>query len=75
VGWGIVRKPDEKCGLADSTSDPRDTVCGSSFGSYHPSVCQFLLGDGSVRGVSTALGENTLELLVRRNDGSPVPEF
>jgi hypothetical protein len=74
VGWGIIRKPDEKCGL-DDTGSPRDTVCGASFGSYHPSVCQFLLGDGSVRGVNSSLSETSLELLVRRNDGQPVPEF
>lgn len=74
VGWGIIRRPDEKCGLSD-TGSPRDTVCGSAFGSYHPGVCQFLLGDGSVRSLNNTLSETTLELLARRNDGQPTPEF
>jgi prepilin-type N-terminal cleavage/methylation domain-containing protein len=45
------------------------------FGSYHAGVCQFLLGDGSVRPVSNGTNVTTLERLARRNDGQPVPDF
>ena len=43
------------------------------FGSYHPSVCQFLLGDGSVRSISvTTSVENVLAPLSIVNDGVSV---
>jgi len=45
------------------------------FGSYHPGICQFLLGDGSVRGVSVSTNATTLSLLARRDDGQPIPDF
>jgi hypothetical protein len=45
------------------------------FGSYHPGICQFLLGDGSVRGVSVSTNGTTLSLLARRDDGQPIPDF
>jgi prepilin-type N-terminal cleavage/methylation domain-containing protein len=45
------------------------------FGSYHPSVCQFVLGDGSVRALNTSLSGDTLGRLTVRNDGKPIPDF
>jgi hypothetical protein len=38
-------------------------------------VCQFLLGDGSVRGVSISTSGTILSLLARRADGQPIPDF
>ena len=45
------------------------------FGSYHPQLCQFVMGDGSVRSVDVNLPAAILRLLVVRNDGQPIPSF
>src|SRR6266849_3535221 len=45
------------------------------FGSYHPGICQFVMGDGSVRSFSVDLKPEILRLLVVRNDGKPIPDF
>jgi hypothetical protein len=42
------------------------------FGSYHPGICQFLLGDGSVRAVPVTCPTGTIDALVRVNDGNMV---
>lgn len=42
------------------------------WGSAHPQVCNFLMGDGSVHSKSTALDEETLRRLCARNDGQTV---
>jgi prepilin-type N-terminal cleavage/methylation domain-containing protein len=45
------------------------------FGSNHSGLCQFVLGDGSVRSVSTDLDLDTLTRLAVRDDGLPVGDF
>ncbi|HEV3262559.1 MAG TPA: H-X9-DG-CTERM domain-containing protein [Gemmataceae bacterium] len=55
-------------GLAQSPSD-----LGTCFGSYHPGVCQFVMGDGGVRAISVGIPLSTLKLLVNRHDGEAVP--
>ena len=45
------------------------------FGSYHPSVCQFGLCDGSVRGVQTSISVTVMARLADRQDGAVIPEF
>ncbi len=43
------------------------------FGSWHPGICQFVLGDGSVRGVSCMTRtDNVMRPLVHVSDGVPV---
>lgn len=42
------------------------------FGSYHPQIVNFTLGDGSVQALSVATDEETLRRLCSRNDGSTV---
>lgn len=42
------------------------------FGSAHPTICNFLLGDGSVHSLSTQTDESTLYRLCSREDGLPV---
>ncbi|MDR0609740.1 MAG: DUF1559 domain-containing protein [Planctomycetaceae bacterium] len=59
----------------DSTGNEQDysPVVGYGFGSYHPGVCQFLIGDGSVRAFanSTPMAE-VLCRLADVADGEPV---
>jgi hypothetical protein len=45
------------------------------FGSAHPSICQFVFGDGSVRGVSTSVDITTLTRIGLPMDGQPVGSF
>jgi prepilin-type processing-associated H-X9-DG protein len=52
---------------------PQDATEG--FGSYHPSLCQFLFGDGSVRAINNNVDGNTMALLVNIADGHPPPEY
>jgi prepilin-type N-terminal cleavage/methylation domain-containing protein len=52
-----------------------NTATNQRFGSYHPGVCQFVFGDGSVRAVGVTVAEDTLSLLVRRADGLPIPPY
>jgi hypothetical protein len=47
----------------------------AQFGSYHPAVCQFTLGDGSVRALATSTSGTVLSLLAKRDDGQPVPSY
>jgi prepilin-type N-terminal cleavage/methylation domain-containing protein len=42
------------------------------FGSYHPGVCQFVFGDGSVRTVPVATSGNVLQALATRVGGEVV---
>ncbi len=44
----------------------------AKFGSWHPGVCHFALGDASVRGVNTAIDPVLFGLLVSRSDGEVV---
>ena len=43
------------------------------FGSYHPGLCQFVFGDGSVRPLQVTIDVSILTLLADRNDGQPIP--
>ena len=43
-----------------------------AFGSYHPGLCNFLLGDGSVRGTSTTIVPLVFARLCDVNDGHTV---
>ena len=43
------------------------------FGSDHPGVCNFTMGDGSVRGVSVTIDLEVLRMLAMRDDGETIP--
>jgi hypothetical protein len=47
----------------------------TAFGSWHTGVCQFLLGDGSVRSITTSVSPTTLALLANIADGQVVPDY
>jgi type II secretory pathway pseudopilin PulG len=44
------------------------------FGSWHPGICQFVLGDGSVRGFAPSMNAVVLSYLADRRDGNVVEE-
>ena len=49
-----------------------DRIYDIAFGSYHPGVCNFLLGDGSVHAVSVTLPGDIFHHLCVVNDGNAV---
>jgi prepilin-type N-terminal cleavage/methylation domain-containing protein len=51
------------------------TANNQRFGSYHPGLCQFVFGDGSVKALPVTIPEATLSLLIRRDDGLVVPSW
>jgi prepilin-type N-terminal cleavage/methylation domain-containing protein len=53
---------------------PTTTFAGQ-FGSWHPGVVQFGLGDGSVRTVRTSTPGTTLAAMAGRNDGQVIPSL
>jgi prepilin-type N-terminal cleavage/methylation domain-containing protein len=42
------------------------------FGSYHPDVCQFVMGDGSVRAIAVSIDATNLGRLANRHDGEVI---
>jgi prepilin-type N-terminal cleavage/methylation domain-containing protein len=51
------------------------TNTNQRFGSYHPGVCQFVFGDGSVQALSVSIPEETLRRLILRSDGEVIPPY
>lgn len=62
-GFGITRSPQDT------------TQWKNAFGSYHPSVCQFVFVDGSVHMIRQNIDTTTLSRLSVRDDGFPVPSY
>jgi prepilin-type N-terminal cleavage/methylation domain-containing protein len=53
---------------------PKDTYL-NNFGSSHPGISSFVLGDGSTQGISIQISTDTLGRLTHRNDGEVVPPY
>ncbi|MGH7171098.1 MAG: DUF1559 domain-containing protein [Gemmataceae bacterium] len=51
----------------------KDNVIG--FGGYHPGICQFLFGDGSVHAIANSADPNVLALLANIADGQSIPNY
>ena len=49
-------------------------AANTQFGSWHPGICQFLFGDGSVRAIRNSTPGSTLALFANRSDGLVIPE-
>lgn len=71
IGYPISRGPRFDCG-APSNTGARNLVCGMQFGSHHPAVSQFVLGDASVRGIAPQVSETVLQALAHRSDGAVI---
>jgi prepilin-type N-terminal cleavage/methylation domain-containing protein/prepilin-type processing-associated H-X9-DG protein len=59
-------------------SDPLDQngpLVNQRFGSRHPGMCQFVFGDGSVRGIPVSIDINILTRIGLPMDGQPVGNF
>jgi prepilin-type N-terminal cleavage/methylation domain-containing protein len=48
------------------------TSDAGQFGSYHPGVCQFVMGDGSVKAIRVSIDGTTLGQLANRHDGQTI---
>jgi len=53
-------------------STVNDAFYARRFGSWHPNVCQFVMGDASVRVVRTTVDVNTYRALAIRDDGQVI---
>ena len=53
-------------------SDNNGPLWNYGFGSYHPSVCQFAIGDGSVQSISVTTSHDILVAFAMVNDGKAV---
>ena len=49
-------------------------AANTQFGSWHTGICQFVLGDGSVRGISVSIPGTILGYLGARDDGQVISE-
>jgi prepilin-type N-terminal cleavage/methylation domain-containing protein len=58
--------------LVADPSDQSGPLANQRFGSAHPQICQFVFGDGSVRGVSVAASLDTLTRLGLPADGQVI---
>ena len=63
-----------KAGVGLPLARSSDAAAGQ-FGSYHPGLCQFLMGDGRVRGISVSIDLTTLGKLANRHERGTVGEF
>ena len=62
-----------RCGDQQIPSDPKTPSSGNAkFGSRHPGVCQFVLGDGSVRGIQATIPTSVLSAMATIQGGEVV---
>ena len=69
--WGEItplRRPNDTIGVGEAYVTPTN----NGFGSWHPGVCQFALGDGSVRSFAVTTPPRILACLVDVSDGNSV---
>jgi hypothetical protein len=67
--------PQSQDGKTYPGGTPRDCIPLFGFGSNHPGICQFVLGDGAVRPLSVTIGFGTLANLAEVNSTNPVGSF
>ncbi len=62
-------------GPANTLARSPAATYATQFGSSHPGVCQFLMGDGSVRALAVETSGTVLAALATRQRGEVVPDF
>ena len=62
--WVISRAAGPQFPLASKTAE-----FDSQFGSWHPGICQFVMGDGAVQAIANQVDPMTLGHLAQRDDG------
>ena len=66
-------QPFKKAGVGNPIiRTPTQTGNMSRFGSWHPGVCQFVMGDGAVRVIRNEIDLTTLGYLAHRFDGNAI---
>ncbi|QDU26038.1 hypothetical protein ETAA8_11100 [Anatilimnocola aggregata] len=70
-----VRDMDHVASLSRGPQDNFSTERYKMFGSWHPGVCMFVFGDGSVRGLRQTVDRSILKLLGDRRDGEVIPNI
>ncbi|MDO5552241.1 MAG: DUF1559 domain-containing protein [Planctomycetia bacterium] len=68
----LSRPSDYQFALPGSRNPSISPIRGFGFGSYHPGVCNFVLGDGSVRAVGVTTSPDILAAFSIVNDGATV---
>jgi hypothetical protein len=66
-GNPLVLDPKSINPFASTSTSPMDRY---AFGSIHPGICQFVLGDGSVVGVNNTAPQTVLRYLTHVGDGN-----
>ena len=70
-----VRNMDHQDGLSRGLQDNFSFERYKMFGSAHPEICMFVLGDGAVRAIRRNIDRSILRMLGDRRDGEVIPNF
>jgi prepilin-type N-terminal cleavage/methylation domain-containing protein len=70
-----VRNMDHQDGISRGLQDNFSFERYKMFGSAHPEICMFVLGDGSVRAIRRSVDRSILRMLGDRRDGEVIPNF
>jgi prepilin-type N-terminal cleavage/methylation domain-containing protein len=63
-----------RAGASNPLAISNTVAINNQFGSWHPGVCQFVFGDGSVRPVKNSTPGDTLAKLANKDDGLVIPD-
>ncbi len=63
-----------RAGTSQPLANSNTVAANSQFGSWHTGICQFVMGDGSVRGISTSIPGTVLGYFAARDDGNAISD-
>ncbi len=70
-----VRNMDHQDGISRGLQDNFSFERYKMFGSAHPEICMFVMGDGAVRGIRRTINRSILRMLGDRRDGEVIPNI